>query len=147
MQTARAKRSWQSFARKSPTYPYYNLLAVLGWLNWRNCKLLRKQTETRNTEFSVALLCAPRLREGVVESGRRGRDANISKCLNGAISKSKSDYTEALANVSRPTGDLNSLTNIACNAASFIRRRPPTASIRSEINTVVNVGSIYPTIR
>lgn len=58
------------------------------------------------------------------------RDANISKCLDGMTSKSKSDYTKAFGDVSQPLflslsislDDLNLVTNIVCNTVSFIRR-------------------------
>lgn len=56
--------------------------------------------------------------------GALGCDANISKCLNGVISKSKSDYTwEHSLNVSRglspSENDPNSVTNIASNIYYF----------------------------
>lgn len=121
---------------------WYNLPVVLGWLNRRNCKLLWKQAETRDGE-----LAGPAPHGEADESRWHRRDANISKCLNGTISKSKSDYTEAFANVGRPRGwggDLNFLTNIACNAASFIHTATLFAAspIRTEINNAVNVRSI-----
>lgn len=74
--------------------------------------------QRRNAKIPLPTWSSPR------RPSHLGCDANISKCLNGVISKSKSDYTwEHSLNVSRGLppleNDPNSVTNIACSASNI----------------------------